>query len=86
MGVVMYELLTKDKPFAGESINKLIYNILNAAPRRPTQLDTNIPEPFDAICLRALEKDPNKRYQYATDLSRDLKEFIASLQPRRMMI
>jgi hypothetical protein len=86
LGVVMYELLTKEKPFAGESINKLIYNILNSAPRRPTQLDTNIPEPFDAVCLRALEKDPKKRYQYATDLSRDLKEFIAALQPSRMRI
>jgi serine/threonine-protein kinase len=86
LGVVMYELLTKEKPFAGESINKLIFNILNSKPRRPTQLDANIPEAFDRICLRALEKDPQQRYQYAADLSRDLKEFIASLSPRRMVI
>lgn len=86
LGVVMYELLTKDKPFAGESINKLIYNILNSAPRRPTQLDENIPAAFDKICLKALEKDPRQRYQYAADLSRDLKEFIGSLAPKRMVI
>jgi len=86
VGVVMYELLTKDKPFAGESISKLIYNILNSAPRRPTQMDPNIPEAFDRICLKALEKDARQRYQYAADLARDLKEFIASLQPRRMVI
>jgi len=86
LGVVMYELLTKDKPFSGESINKLIFNILNSTPRRPTQLDSNIPDAFDRICLKALEKDPRQRYQYAADLSRDLKEFIASMAPRRMVI
>jgi serine/threonine-protein kinase len=86
LGVVMYELLTKDKPFRGDTISKLIYNILNEKPRRPTELDNNIPHAFDLICARALEKDPRQRYQYAADLARDLKEFIASLSPQRVSI
>ena len=86
LGIVMYELLTKGKPFTGDNINKLIFNILNERPRRPTESDGSIPEAFDRICEKALAKDPRERYQYASDLSRDLKEFIASLQPQRMVI
>lgn len=83
MGVVMYELLTKSKPFQGDNINKLIYNILNEKPRALTDLDNTIPEAFNTVCLTALQKDPKKRYQYASDVSRELKEFIASLAPSR---
>jgi serine/threonine-protein kinase len=86
LGVVMYELLTKEKPFKGDTINKLIFNILNEKPRRPTEMDGNIPEAFNAICAKALEKNPGQRYQYAADLARDLKEFIASMAPQRMGI
>jgi serine/threonine-protein kinase len=86
LGVVMYELLTKEKPFKGDTINKLIFNILNEKPRRPTEMDNNIPQAFDTICAKALEKDPKQRYQYAADLARDLKEFIASMAPQRMGI
>lgn len=86
LGVVMYELLTKEKPFKGDSINKLIYSILNEKPRRPTEMDNHIPQTFDVICAKALEKDPRQRYQYASDLARDLKEFIAAMAPQRMSI
>ena len=64
----------------------MIFNILNERPRRPTEFDENIPQAFNAICEKALAKDPRERYQYASDLSRDLKEFIASLQPQRLVI
>jgi len=86
LGVVMYELLTKEKPFKGDTINKLIFNILNEKPRRPTEMDNNIPQAFDTICAKALEKDPRQRYQYAADLARDLKEFMASMAPQKMGI
>jgi CHASE2 domain-containing sensor protein len=86
LGVVMYELLAKEKPFTGDSINKLIFNILNEKPRKPTQMDNTIPEAFDHICSMALDKDPKQRYQYASDVARDLKEFIAAMQPQRMVI
>lgn len=81
LGVVMYELLTKSKPFEGDNLNKLIYNILNQKPRSLTDIDNTIPEAFNTTCLKALQKDPKKRYQYASDVSRELKEFIASLNP-----
>lgn len=83
LGVVMYELLTKTKPFEGADLNKLIYNILNQKPRSLTDIDNTIPEAFNTTCLKALQKDPKKRFQYASDISRELKEFIASLTPSR---
>jgi serine/threonine-protein kinase len=86
LGVVMYEILTKEKPFQGENLNKLIFAILNEKPRRPTDHDKNIPDVFNNICFKALEKDPAKRYQYALDLARDLKEFVNSMQPQRLTI
>lgn len=86
LGVVMYEILCKEKPFAGESINKLIFSILNDQPRRLTDHDKSIPDALNLACLKALEKDPTKRYQYASDLSRDLKEFVASLAPQRLTL
>jgi len=86
LGVVMYEILSKEKPFTGDTINKLIFNILNEKPRRLTDIDKNIPDVFNQICMKALEKDPTKRYQYASDLSRDLKEFVSSLAPQRLIL
>ena len=72
LGVVLYEMLTLEKPFTGESIPVLIRNILNEEPLPPSSLNPVISEEFDAIVLRALKKNRDERYQKATDFSTDL--------------
>ena len=79
LGVVLYELATGRPPFAGSSPTEIIDKILHDAPRPPSALDVTIPKKFDAIVLRALEKQPTFRYQTARDLERDLRDVATDL-------
>lgn len=78
LGVVMYEMLLGRRPFKGENITALIYSILNNEPEKPTNVKPQIPLLFDHIIGRALQKDPNQRYQKATELINDLADFVES--------
>ncbi len=78
LGVVIYEFLTGDKPFKGESISSLMYNILNNTPTSPSALDEKTPVVFDRIISRAMAKNPEERYQDSEEIERTLREFISS--------
>ncbi len=82
LGVVIYELTTHQKPFAGENISQLIYNILNTEPTKPTEIDQDIPGIFELVTLRCLAKDPYQRYQSAGEIAADLVDFVSSLQTK----
>ncbi|MEW5875263.1 MAG: serine/threonine-protein kinase [Candidatus Zixiibacteriota bacterium] len=79
LGVVAYELLTRQKPFSGESISQLIYQITQVNPKPPSDLDENIPSMFDTIVLKALAKDPLERYQTVEQMGQALKIFTEDL-------
>jgi len=76
LGVLSYEAITGKRPFIGEHEPALFYSIVNAEPARPTTIRPDIPEELERIMLRLLEKDPKKRYQSATDVRADLKQFL----------
>lgn len=78
LGVVIYELLTGEKPFKGESISSLMYAILNHTPPLPSALNEKTPLVFDRILSRALAKNPEERYQEAEEIEKTLREFISS--------
>jgi serine/threonine protein kinase len=78
LGVVLYEILTGQKPFKGETISALIYSILNDHPPMPSALNEKTPTLFDRIAGKALEKDPEGRYQNASEMETQLKEFLSS--------
>ena len=78
LGVVIYEFLTGEKPFKGESISSLMYNILNNAPASPSALDEKTPVVFDRIVSKAMAKNPEERYQDAEEIEKTLREFISS--------
>jgi CHASE2 domain-containing sensor protein/predicted Ser/Thr protein kinase len=78
LGVVIYELLTGEKPFTGESISSLMYNILNNIPPLPSALDEKTPLVFDRIVSKAMAKNPDERYQEAEEIEKTLREFISS--------
>ncbi|MGB2696444.1 MAG: serine/threonine-protein kinase [Candidatus Zixiibacteriota bacterium] len=77
-GVVLYELLTRHKPFRGEDINSLMYCILNEVPIAPSVINDRIPTIFDRIVEKTMAKNPDERYQDASEISDLLKEFVSS--------
>ncbi len=76
LGVVFYEAVAGRRPFAGEHEAALFYSIVNAEPAPPSTIRPEIPQELERIILKLLEKDPEKRYQYAADVRDDLKHFL----------
>jgi serine/threonine protein kinase/formylglycine-generating enzyme required for sulfatase activity len=79
LGVVLYELLTGQRPFKGELVT-LVDQIATAEPRPPRQLDDTIPKELDRICLKTLAKRAADRYSTARDLADDLRHWLAGGQ------
>ena len=73
MGVVLYELLTDQKPFKGSTLDELMASILNDTPPLAHATSPSVPKALSDIAARAMEKDPARRYQSARDMSRDLR-------------
>ncbi|MDI6757128.1 MAG: serine/threonine-protein kinase [Endomicrobiia bacterium] len=72
LGVTLYELLTGVKPFEGESIAQLLFQITQAKHPDPKQYNPAITDALRDILDKALEKDPEKRYQNAGEMEKDL--------------
>lgn len=75
LGGVLYECLTAQRAFCGDSRESVIQSILTAEPVRPRRLDDRIPADLENICLKALEKEPRERYETAEALAEDLRAF-----------
>lgn len=75
LGVMLYEMLTGKTPFSGDNISTIMYQILNDEPAPPKSLNQSIPDSVNHIVLRALAKHPDKRYQTAKEMARDLKRY-----------
>jgi serine/threonine-protein kinase len=73
LGIILYQLLTGEKPFFGDTIPTLLYNIVNKDPTPPSQIDSSIPPLYDDVIAKALAKNPDKRYRRAKDFVEDLK-------------
>lgn len=69
LGVVLYEILTSRKPFTGDSIVTITYNIMNLEPAPPP----GVPPHLQGIVRRAMAKNPDGRYPSAADFARDLR-------------
>lgn len=74
LGVVLYEMLTGERPFSGSS-NVLLHQIQSSDPRALRSIKKSIPRDLETICLKALAKLPEKRYATAQDFADDLKRF-----------
>lgn len=77
-GVVLYEFLTRQKPFRGEDMNSLMYSILNDTPPPPSVVNERTPTILDRIVAKAMAKNPEERYQDASEIPVLLKEFVSS--------
>ena len=65
LGIILYEMLTGEKPFAGDSITSVIYRVVNEEPIPPKQLNMDLPDYIDTFMARALAKNPASRFQTA---------------------
>ena len=75
LGVILFELTTGELPFRG-SQRMLVMQILTDEPPRLMKLDSRVPRDLETICLRCLEKEPQRRYQSAGELADDLQRFL----------
>jgi eukaryotic-like serine/threonine-protein kinase len=75
LGVLLYEMVTGEKPFPGQNITTVIYKIVNEEPVAPRQLDPSIHPGLNAIILKTLAKEPAQRYQHCRDLIEDLRNY-----------
>ena len=73
--VILYEMLTGEKPFVGQNVTTIIYKIVNENPIAPRDLDVTVHPGLSAIVTRALAKSPDERYQTGADLVRDLESY-----------
>jgi serine/threonine protein kinase/TolB-like protein len=73
LGVVLYEAATGRKPFFGRRYTETMAAILDEKPLSPRVLNPELPPAFEAVLGKALEKNPDKRYQSAADLRADLE-------------
>ena len=72
VGVVLYEMLTGQVPFTGDTPLEIAMKHLSEVPRPPSELRPEIPHDLDSVVLRALAKDPSERYQSAEEMNADL--------------
>ena len=85
LGLTLYELLTLRPAYDSSDRLKLIEQIKNEEPVRPRSIDSRIPRDLETIVLKAIDKDPQRRYPSAEALAEDLRRFLADepIQARR---
>ena len=76
LGVILYEVLTGERPFRGETPQQLREAILTHSPIPPREVDAKIPRDLEALCLRCLEKSPARRYESASAVALELDRWL----------
>jgi TolB-like protein/Tfp pilus assembly protein PilF/predicted Ser/Thr protein kinase len=83
-GVVLYEMFSGQLPFKGEQDQAVVHSILNDSPVPITDLRTEIPMDLEQVVFKALEKDPDERYQKMDDLLEDLRSISDGIVPKEI--
>ena len=76
LGVILYELLTLARPFDGKNMQQIVYEICFRDPLPIHKRNARVPRDLVTICDKALEKDPQNRYQTAAEFEADLQRFL----------
>ena len=76
LGATLYELLTLRPPFTGQRRDQILSQIIHKEPAPPRRCNKQVPRDLETICLKALDKDPDRRYQTAGQLADDLRRYV----------
>ena len=76
LGAILYALLTGKAPFGGESVLETLDAVQNRPPEPPTRLNGRVPRELETICLKCLEKEPQRRYASVWALAEDLERWL----------
>jgi tetratricopeptide (TPR) repeat protein len=79
LGAVLYHLLTGHPPFQGETLAEVLQMVLNRDPVEPRTLNPEVPKDLQTICLKCLEKSPERRYAGAEMVAEELGRFLQGI-------
>jgi eukaryotic-like serine/threonine-protein kinase len=81
LGVILYQLLTRHRPFQGNSTLTISFKVLNRDPVPATALNVELCPELGHVIARAIAKDPSQRYQTGMEMARDLQDLRGSILP-----
>ena len=79
VGVILFEMLTRGVPFQAENAIGVVLKHITETPRRPSEMASGVDRKLEAICLRALRKDPSERYGSAREMRTELRSVAEGL-------
>lgn len=82
LGVVLYEMITGERPFKSEYEQALVYSILNEEPKSVSIIRSGVPKELEKVVKKATAKNPNERYQQVNEMLGDLQSLRESFEPK----
>ena len=77
LGVTLYEMLTGKPAFEGDNVVQMLQRVIAEDPPRPQKINRKIHRDVETICLKAIEKVPDRRYQSASEMTADIDRFLS---------
>ena len=77
LGVILFELLTGERPFRG-NVRMLLHQVINEEPPSPRKLNSHVSKDLETICVKCMQKDPKRRYATAREFAEDLQRLLES--------